>query len=201
MWNKKNEEVQKSIYWILIMLFLISFVGYSLPLINISINNLSGESTTTDLSLLSVFQDSNSLLGSESMLTRERISEVSDVLSTNTQKIKRTMMSFFVSFLIMSIVFIFVITNKYKAITTMVNFGVLLLLIYTGLAIENIYGQLIKSLEEGLGLIASFINISDLISINIGVGYWVIMSSIACLLLVQLIGKKLQETAITASHE
>lgn len=201
MWNKKNEEVQKAIYWILIMLFLISFVGYSLPLINISINNLSGESTTTDLSLLSVFQDSNSLLGSESMLTRERISEVSDVLSTNTQKIKRTMMSFFVSFLIMSIVFIFVITNKYKAITTMVNFGVLLLLIYTGLAIENIYGQLIKSLEEGLGLIASFINISDLISINIGVGYWVIMSSIACLLLVQLIGKKLQETAITASHE
>lgn len=201
MCDKKTQEKQKAIYLILIMLCLISFVGHILPLINININNLSGELTSTDLSLFSVFEDSNSLLGSESILASDRFSEVADVLSNNTQKIKTIMISFVVSLFTTIIVFVFVITNKFKAITTIMLIGVLVLLIYTGITISNLCGQLIKSLEQGLGFFASFINISDLISIKIGAGYWVTISSIGCLLLVQLASNKMQKYDISISHK
>jgi cation transport ATPase len=176
------------------MLCLIALVGYILPLININMNNISGESTSKDISLLSVFQDPSSILENESILSSDRFAGMADVLSNTTRQIKTIMALFAVSLFITIIVLVFIIINKFKAITAIILSGVLFLPIYIGTAISSLSRQFIQSLEQGLGFLASLITLSDFISIKIGVGYFVTIGAIGFLTLLQLLSIKNQKT-------
>jgi len=183
-----------TIRFVLIMLCLIALVGYILPLININMNNISGESTSKDISLLSVFQDPSSILENESILSSDRFAGMADVLSNTTRQIKTIMALFAVSLFITIIVLVFIIINKFKAITAIILSGVLFLPIYIGTAISSLSRQFIQSLEQGLGFLASLITLSDFISIKIGVGYFVTIGAIGFLTLLQLLSIKNQKT-------
>jgi hypothetical protein len=173
-----------------IALCLAALAGFILPAVNIGIEFL-GNSRSISLSIRTLFENSGSRFGgsdlsqadlfnlSDSNMFENLLADVRTVLITSVG-------AYFMTLILLIIILIFIFTGKFnKAIVIMSGVSVALLA-YAGSTILSVTEILLSTLESSLGFLAMFINLSDLLKINLGIGYWLTMITLGCLLVLKI---------------
>jgi hypothetical protein len=158
-----------------------------LPAININIEFL-GNSRDMSLSVKTLFENSNSRFGGSDfsqadMFNLSGSNMFENLISDVRGKLITSVGAYFVTLLLLIISLVFIIIGKFKiAVMSITAIGIALLA-YAGNTILSVTEIIISSLEGSLGILALFINLSNMLQITLGGGYWLTIITLGGLLL------------------
>jgi len=172
----------------LVMMLLCAVVafGYSRPFININLSFL-GTTRTTSLSLATVFEDSDSPLGNLNMGQ----SDLSDMAGGDSfmedvaGRIILSVGAYLIAFVMLLAIFIITIVGKLKKVKIAMLALASSLIIVSGAVIMTVPGVITDTLANRLGFLALFIDVGELLSINLGIGFWLILTAFLSMLLTE----------------
>jgi hypothetical protein len=183
---------QRIIYAILLALCLTALAGYLMPLMSINIDVFDRVSQSMDISIgniLSIRSDADSPFGgidsSESVFSGmlgggEGMSEI-------TGKLMISIGLYLVAFILLLVVLVFSEINKLKKTSIAILALSLSFYVYIGFTVSNLAADIIGMLEQRLGFFAMLFNLSEMITVSLGNGYWITLAAICCMVLVKLV--------------
>jgi hypothetical protein len=176
---------------ILIVLCLIGIIGFLLPAINLNIE-FFGNSITTSLSLGTLFENTESRFGGSDLFQADMFdfsgeNIFSNIFTDVRGKVIRSVGSYFVTLIILIVTFIFVVINKFKKTSIVMLAVSLILFVYAGRTILSVVEILLLEIQSMLGFIAVLIDISEMITVTLGNGYWLTIVTIISLIITQII--------------
>lgn len=180
---------------IVIILCIIALIGFILPVVNINIGFLGYSTDISVLNLTSLFNSDSQfgtrLSGSESSSADMfDLSGRSEIFTDMGVKLILIIVSYSFTILLLIIILIFTLINKYRKVSNVMTTISFLLYAYVGYAISTLTETLFNSVEEKLGFSVSQFNMSDMIKINIGTGYWLTIFAIGSILFFIIIARK-----------
>lgn len=176
---------------ICIALCFMALVGFFLPAINLRMNFLDNQKSISfsTLSLLdkpeSIFDGAN--LSQEDMFSISSESMFSDLFMEIRPKLIISIGAYFIALILLIVIIASMFVGKLKKPINVMLVLSLALLVYAGCTILSVTEALFHRLENSLGFLASFINLSDLVKINLGSGYWLTLIMLGCMLLTKII--------------
>lgn len=173
---------------ILVALCCAALIGFLLPLINISINifHFSYSKEVNALNMLSFFNQSDSQFGGLDISKTNvfRLTENNEGLNQVAKKLIASIGSYFSALLLLSVILVSMLTGLLKKASTLLlllSFG---LYAYAGYTISELTSALFNDINKNIG----FLNISGIIKIGLGGGYWLTIGAMACMLLIKAAG-------------
>ena len=180
------KKLPKQMFIIMILCAITAF-GYTRPAINIHLS-FFGETRTTSLSLATVFEDSESPLNNLNVGQ----SDLSDMAGGDgfmedvMGRVVLSVVAYLATFVLLLAIFMITLFGKLKKTKIVMLAIALILIIVSGTTILTVPEIITDSLTACLGFLALFINVADLLSISLGVGYWIILSTLAVMLLIEI---------------
>jgi len=168
------------------LLCAVAAFGYSRPAINVNLSFL-GTTRTTSFSLATIFEDSESPLDNLNV-GQSDLSEMMGDDSIMEDVMGRVVLSvgaYLVSFVLLLAIFIIALFEKLRKTKIVMLTLALSLVIVSGVTILTVPGIMADILSARMGLLALFINVGELLSISLGTGYWMILTALAIMLLVE----------------
>jgi len=102
---------------------------------------------------------------------------------------------------LLAVLLVLIVINKLKK-TSIVFLAILLAFyIYIGNTVSGIAFDIISSLEQQLGFFAFLFNLSDMINVTRGSGYWLTIIAIGCMLLVSVTNLAISKMPSQAKHK
>ena len=87
----------------------------------------------------------------------------------------------------------FILLGKGKKRTLAISVIALALFSYAGYTMLSLSKVLYTAMEESLGSLAALINISELLKVNLGIGYWITLATLAIILFIEACHRKNQK--------
>ena len=176
-----------------IALCVIALAGFFFPAINIGVNFL-GNSRNISLSIESLINRPENPFGSAGSGSdiASRISDLdlfdfsSDMFGGVGEKLVASVGAYFITLILLVAVLVIAFTGKLKIISAVVSAVALPLFIYAGNAILSVPELLIEGIKNSLGFFALFIDVSNMIMIDLGNGYWLTLSALCGILLLRI---------------
>jgi hypothetical protein len=186
--KKYINNIEKTI---LTVLCLIGIIGFLFPAFNLNLE-IFNNSTTISLSLGTLFENTESRFGGSDFLQADMFNFsgdniLSDVFANFGEKLIRSVGSYFVTLIILIITLIFAIINKFKKTSIVMLAISLIMFVYAGSTILSVVETLVVEIQSMLGFIAMLIDISEIITVTLGNGYWLTIATITSLLITQII--------------
>jgi hypothetical protein len=176
-----------------IALCVIALIGFLLPAINISID-FFGISRTVTLSMASFFDRPDNPFGDLdiSNLSQINIFDMSDdMFEEVSAKIVTAVGAYFITSILLIVLLICMIAGKLKKAGIILSAASLVLFIYAGYTIttvvESLLARLQSSIEAALGFFAMVIDISYILTLSLGNGFWLTLTAIGGIVLVNII--------------
>jgi len=183
---------QKIIYASILLLCITALVGHLLPLMSINIDVFDRVSQSTDISIgniMSIRNDADSPLGGidapDSVFSG--LLGGDEGMDGVAGKMMTTMGLYLVSLVLLIFVLVLSILNKFRKTSIAVLAVSLSAYVYIGFTVSNLAADIIGTLEQRLGFFAMLFNLSEMITIVLGNGYWLTISAITCMMLVKII--------------
>ena len=178
---------------ICIVLCVIALIGFWLPAINVDVH-FWGSSRNITFSMASFFDEPDNPFGdldtseSTQMDLLDMLSDVFDGIST---KITISVIAYLITLLLLIVLLFFIIAGKMKKTMRALSIVSLVLLGYAGFTMSSVREPLItgiqSTLENELGFWAIFIDISNILTLSFGHGYWLSLAAIGAMALVGII--------------
>ena len=175
---------------ICIALCVAALAGFFLPAVNIDINFL-GWSANVSLSASSVFHKPDSLGGSD--LPRADLIGLfgenifTEIFSDAETAVITSAAAYFAVFLLLIINLVFMLSGRFKKITNIILVSSFALFVYAGAAVTSAAEALLAGVESALGFLALFLNLHDMLTISLGIGYRLTTAALGCVLAVRII--------------
>ena len=172
------EKLIENKKWIFLGLGLAVLVTSLFPLFTLNIE-IFGNNSSMEFSLRTIFQNIGSSGGDSPFGDLEQFGQ--------NDFIKEIIMPFGAYLLMLLLIIIgtiFVFFNKFKAVTSALLVVAMGLVVYTGFGLINLPSVLAGAITDLLGnnplmgIIVSMIDISEIVSVNLGVGYWLTVTLI-----------------------
>ena len=196
----KKINIDKLFSIIICIVAAIAVIGFFRPAVNINLD-INGNKRQLSLSMESVFNRPENPFGnmdsdeSSGILSRFSDMDLLDFSSETFKDVRATIIrsvgSYLISLILLIIIFILAIIGKLKKVSIILSAISFALLIYAGRTIlsvqEPFMNGIVNNIENALGFLASFMNISDLLMIEIGLGggYWLTVITICCMVLLK----------------
>ena len=173
----------------LVALCLIALLGYMMPMMSMEINVFDRAGQSVDISLRNLRtlgNDSDSPLGGvdspDSVLSGflgddEDMPEVAN-------NMRNTMVLYIVTLVLLVALLVLFAINKLKKTSIALLTVSLAFYIYIGNTVSGLAVDIISSLEQRLGFFAFLFNLSEMINVSLGIGYWLTIITIGCMLFV-----------------
>jgi len=107
----------------------------------------------------------------------------SEMFAEVSGKVFSAVGAFLLTILLLVITLVFTILDKLKKPVNVMLVAAIGLFIYAGVTIMSVKDTLLAGLQGSLGFIGMLFNVSDMIKISLGGGYWLTMIFAWCLLL------------------
>jgi succinate-acetate transporter protein len=165
-------------------------IGFVLPAINLNIDFL-GNSHSMNFSVSTLFSRPESRFGG-SELSQADLFNLSDnnmfqdMFAEISPKLITSVGAYFVTLILLIVITVFTFINKFTKSTNIMITLSFVLFAYAGYTILSLMETLYNGLESSLGFLALFLNISDLLKINLGHGYWITLVAIGSILLIKI---------------
>ena len=169
------------------MLCVIALIGFILPAVNINIDFL-GNTRSMSLSARSLFDRPDTPLDD---LESSRFSQLdlSDMSSGIVAEIRTEVIAsvgaYFIALVLLILLLVLAIIGKFKKTSILISAVSVTLLIYAGYTILTITEPLIDGIEtiieNALGFLAFLIDVSSILSLSLGNGYWLTIIMLGCL--------------------
>ena len=180
-------------------LCIVALAGFFLPVINVHLSFLE-EEHTSGISLITALDRSESLLDrldlsgqfdmdeTEFLQTLDEIHFV-DIMEDAVRAVTFSASSYIVVLILLFAVFVLAFMGKFALLKIVMLAISLVLLIIAGAVIVTVPELAVDILhdimEETVEIFAAFMDISEIIQVKIGVGYWITLCPIAVMLLTE----------------
>jgi len=173
--------------WVILALCAVAVFGFFQPAVNVHLS-FFGITRTFDFSLATIFEDSpaDTLNLNDSDLSD--LLDETDILADIVRRVALSVISYVLAFVLLVIMTVFAVLNKFAFAKTVINAVALILLIVAGRAMLTVPGMVADALSDFLGFFARLINVYEILSMTLGWGYWV--SLCACIAVILLGCKK-----------
>jgi len=192
----------KILKYIVISLYIIAIVGFFLPFASLELS-FFGTYRQVNFSLMTIFQNNSQdpLFGGGLGYSDlgEFISDLDEVRNVTNRAVLAAV-CYGSSFLMVLVVLIFTILNKLKYLRILLAAIIVCLFIYAGHIISGIPYMIFDEIENMLGFFALFINFRGMLSISLGIGYWISLITM-CVNFVILIPASFRKSKIEVTQE
>ena len=169
-----------------IIFILLIAVGYYLPAVNVHLSFL-GITQTYDFSLPSLFEEEGAF--GRLNLNESDLSEIlseSEVVQDISQRIIISVVFYFLS-LVFFVASIILIIKKRVVFAIAANIDALICYSISAYAILSVPEKVALALDDFLGIFARFINTNEVLQIELASGFWITLSAMGLMLIVQLL--------------
>jgi len=179
---------------ILIAACMVALAGFFFPAISLNVN-FFGMGTSTTFSLATFFNPPDNPFGTMDLpgLRQDGLRDLIDLSGDNNPfadvgvRLVTAVAAYFGTFILLVVVLIFALAGKLKKPSIVLLGLSLALFAYAGYAISTIPALMQVAFENFLGFFARLLDLSNIISINLGVGFWITLAAIACTLIMRVI--------------
>lgn len=177
---------------IAVVLCLIALAGYLMPLMSMNIDVFDRVSQSMDISIgniLSLRNEADSPFGGIDSAD----SVFSGLLGNNegmtsiTGNLMTSMGLYLATLALLIIILVFSILNKLKKTSIAILTVSLSFYVYIGFTVSNLASDIIGALEERLGFFAMLFDLSEMINVVLGNGYWITLIAICCAVLAKIV--------------
>jgi len=182
--NKFNKEKI-----IITILCVIALMGFLFPAINIDVNFLI-TSRNVSFSMRTIFNRPDNPFGGADMsrLSEINILDVSGGIFDEVRtKLVTAISAYLITLIALIALLICTLVDKLKKTSAVISTVSFALFIYAGYAISTVTEPLIGAIENTLGLVTLFIDISSLISLSLGNGFWLTLIAIGVILAIKIV--------------
>jgi len=176
---------------VLLALCLIALIGYFMPMMSMEINVFDRVGQSVDISLRNI-----RTLGGDSDSPLGRVDSPDSVLSgfiggnedmpEVATSLRNAMVLYLLTLILLVILGVLIAINKLKKTSIVLLVISLAFYTYIGNTVSGLGIDIISSLEQRLGFFAFLFNLSEMINVTLGSGYWLTIITIGCMLLVSI---------------
>ena len=171
--------------FIIMILCFVAFFGFSRPAIRVSMSFL-GTTRTVSLSLATVFEGFENPLNKLNSGQSDLSDMVGgdDIIGNVMGRVILSVALYFITSVLVLLIYIVTVMgklNKTKMVVLALAFS---LMILAGFVILTVPGIIANTLADRMGFLALFIEVTELLNIGLGFGYWIILSALAGMLLI-----------------
>ena len=174
---------------IIVTLCVIALIGFFIPAIYVELSFL-GNTRTSGFSLATVFEDNESQFGgmdfAQSDLADRFVDD--DIMADVTSRITLSVALYFITLALTLCVLVLSLLGRMPKVTAVLLACAVTLYIVAGRTILTVPAILLEGIQNALGFFALFINISEMIAITLGTGYWLTLIVLAIATLTKIIG-------------
>jgi len=174
---------------IFVTLCVVALIGFFLPAIYVELSFL-GNTRTSSFSLATVFEDSESWFGgmdfAQSDLADRFVDD--DIMANVDNRITVSVALYFITLVLTLCVLTLSLLGRLPKVTTVLLACATTLYIVAARTILTIPAILLEGIQNALGFFALFINISEMIAITLGIGYWLTLAMLASATIIKIAG-------------
>jgi hypothetical protein len=172
---------------ILTAVCLIALTGYFLPAISVEVSFM-GRSTSNTFSLTSFFnRPDNQLSGLDLPQTDLFGSDETSLFAGAGARLMTSIASYLAALVLLIALTVCTALGKLRKTSIALSAVSIGLLAYAGHAISTVTGPIIEALSETLGFLAIFIDLSNLITISPGAGYWLTLTALGAVFILRIL--------------
>ena len=180
------KQLMKNSKYLYLILGVLALLGIFFPLLNVSVDFL-GTSNAVEVSVVNLLQN----VGSQ----QRQMAQAGGMMQENPMlpEIGRTIVRPFIAYVVMLIglvvVTLFLFIQKFKIATNVLLASIIPLCVYVGFAFTSLSTTLSESLMEVFEspIFLSMIDLTDLLSVSLGNGFWLTVISIGMLVVVRVV--------------
>jgi len=179
---------------ILIILCVIALAGFFLPAMRLNVS-FFGLGTSTTFSLATFFNPPDNPFGAMDLpgLQQRDLRDLIDLSGDDNPfadvgaRLVASIGAYFVTFILLVIALVFALMDKLRRASIALLSIAFVLFAYAGYAITTIPALMQEAFENFLGFFARLLDLSNIISITLGIGFWITLAAIACALVMRVI--------------
>ena len=188
---KRQEKVKKLI---LVAMCSVALLAFFLPAVNVEVSFL-GLSTSTSFGMASLVNRPDNPFGAIDMpnLSQHNLRDLIDLSGDDNPfadvgtRLITSVAAYFITAVLLITVLICTIAGKLKKVCIALLALALALFLYARYMISTIPALMQSAFEGFLGFFAMFLNLSNIISISLGSGFWLTLIMIVCMLITKTI--------------
>jgi len=193
--NSPKGRQFKSEKIILVALCLVALIAFLIPAISLE-TSFMGMSTNTTFGIATIFDSQDNPFAGMDMpgIQQRDMRDFLDLFGDDNPfadvgtRLVISVGAYFITAVLLVVFLICTLLGKLTRVSTVLLVIGFALFVYAGYMISTVPEHMQAAFANLLGFLAMFIDISNIINISLGIGYWLTLVMMGCMVLIKLVG-------------